>query len=265
MKIRYLFWVVPFLILTACGGGGSERGRARNFVKNPVDILIRDMSSEKNFTIILHDMDYDEGSDKYFHQYQVLLEKANPDTLLETITDMKEVSATYFEEHQNDMGMELASKADGKLTKAVSPPGYSNYIGNEKYGHWRKDNSGNSFWEFYGKYAFMSSMFRLAFAPAYYSVYSPWYTGYRGYGRPYYGTYGGRNYYGTNSTYSSKARSNSRWQKKPQTFKDRVRSRVKQSASRQRAAKSRTSSRRSRSSSRYSRSSSRSRGGGFGK
>lgn len=45
----------------------------------------------------------------------------------------------------------------------------SQYVGNSAYGQWRTNSSGNSFWHWYGQYAFFSSMFR---GPVYYDNWS---------------------------------------------------------------------------------------------
>ena len=45
----------------------------------------------------------------------------------------------------------------------------SEYVGNPNYGSWKSDSSGNSFWAWYGQYAFFSSMFN---GPVYYGSWS---------------------------------------------------------------------------------------------
>lgn len=178
-------------------------------------------------------------------------------------TDWVVVSSIFFNANVDNMGMELASKKDGKINKSASPAGYSNYIGNEKYGQW-KERDGSRFWEFYGKYAFMSSMFRMAMFPVRYSYWNNYRSNYYGAGRSYYGpNTNGRNMYGTNSSYT-KSNNNSKWNNKSSDFKSRVRGKVSQSAASSRKSRS-TAAKRSRSSSRYSKSSTRSRGGSFGK
>ena len=236
-KIPLIFF---FLVaLSSCGG--------KKFQKNPVDVIVKDIPTDRVFSVILHDMNV-EGNffSKYYHQYRILEEKeaGKPE---ERITDWYEVDKTLFERHANDMGMELASRGeDGKLVKSVSPPGYNNYVGNEKYGYWN-NQGGSSFWAFYGQYAFMSSMFNMMSYPVRRSYYDDYRRGY-GSGRPYYGpTTRGRSYYGTNSDYNRNTRSGSTWSRNTSSFKQRV------------------SNRTSRSGSRYGGSSSRSRGGGFGK
>ena len=187
--------LLPALLLFSCGG---------SFQKSPVDELIRDLDQEKNFTIILYDMDVEGGwPDTYKHKYKIIKEKEDG-TPYEELTDWKEVTEGTFSYYENDMGMEIASKVDGKVTKETSPPGYSRYVGNDRYGSWKTDSSGNSFWAFYGQYAFMSSMIGLVAGPVYRTGYYDYYNNYRG-RRPYYGTMtNGRYRYGTLSDASRK-------------------------------------------------------------
>ncbi|UII33101.1 hypothetical protein LVD17_04575 [Fulvivirga ulvae] len=231
-----------FLILVLSGCGGDD------FSKPPVDDIIRDMPSGRVFSVILHDMDV-KGTffHDYYHQYKVIQEK-EPGKPEEYITGWSQVSKDYFTRHADNMGMEIASRSeDGKVQKSVNPPGYNNYIGNEKYGSWH-NSGGSSFWQFYGQYAFMSHMFNLATYPVRRSYYDDYRGSYYGTGRSYYGpTTSGRSYYGTNSAYTQSTRPRSAWSRNKSSFKQRVNSRT------------------SRSGSRYGGSSSRSRGGGFGK
>ncbi len=216
------------------------------FQKNPMDDIIRDMKADV-FTIVLNDMDVT-GTffHDYFHQYKIIQQV---DSIpVESVTEWMQVSKTTFTTNQDNMGMELAHKGeDGKLVKEVAPPGYSNYVGNPRYGHWETRN-GSSFWAFYGQYMFMSSMFNMMTYPVRRSYYDTYRGSYYGTGRPYYGPMsGGSYYYGTNSAYNKSARPNSTWSRNNTAFKSRV------------------SGRTSRSSSRIGGSSSRSSSGGFGK
>ena len=243
------FFALMFL-LPNCGG-------KEKFIKNPVDELVKEMPTDRVFSIILHDMDV-EGNffETFRHQYKIIEEK-EPGTPEERITDWMEVSESYFKQHQEDMGMELVSRGeDGKLVKSVSPPGYNNYVGNERYGRWEGSGS-SSFWVFYGQYAFMSSLFRMGTYPVRRSYWDDYRGNYYGRGRSYYGPTAsdGSRYYGTNSRYNRTHRPNSTWSQNRSNFKNRVNNRTSRSST----------NRSSRSSSRYRGSSSRSRGGGFGK
>jgi hypothetical protein len=208
------------------------------------------MNQVKDFSIILYDMDT-EGSfiKKYRHQYQIIRGDSASGPK-EEITGWYEVSKDYFMANINNMGMEIASKQDGKLDKSVSPAGYGSYIGNPSYGQW-VHRDGGSFWQFYGQFAFMSTMFRLMTYPVGMSYWNDYRTNYYGTGRTYYGpTTGGRAMYGTSGQFNS-GRTSSRWNTNSanSSFRQRVGS---------------TTSRSTRSSSRFS-SSSRTRSGGFGK
>jgi len=243
MKSVSVFLFMLFL-LSSCGSS--------NYEKNPVDIFIRDMTDLHTYTIMLYDM-REEGTffKNYEHQYRIIKQATAEAKPEETITPWYEVSDRFFDQHINDMGMEIAAKnAEGNVSKSVSPPGYSNYVGNSRYGSWQTGANGNSFWAFYGQYAFLSSMLNLATFPIRRSYYND-YRSYRSRGRPYYGPTlsGNRRAYGTGSAYTTAAKPNTNW-------------RTSRSSSRSFRSGSRTT----RSGSRYNSSSSmRSRGGGFGK
>ena len=104
---------------------------------------------------------------------------------------------TVFNDSLIDVVNVLADLSNGKLARLHVPAGEprsaqgagSNLVGNPRYGNWRRNSSGTSFWVFYGQYAMMRSLF---FSPMRYS-YGSWY---RGRGWSYYGDVG-RNYYGT--------------------------------------------------------------------
>jgi hypothetical protein len=95
----------------------------------------------------------------------------------------------------------LAGFTDGELPKLrelqftdaseSSAVNGSEYVGNSNYGSWKTDSSGNSFWAWYGQYAFFSAMFN---GPSYYGSWSgnrpPSY--YHDYGRDRYSSPTGR-------------------------------------------------------------------------
>ena len=222
-------------------------------VKSPVDEMVKVMANASTFSIVLYDMNT-EGSifKEYYHQYRIILEDKDGE-IAEDITDWYPVGEEFFKANLNNMGMEIAAKGeDGKVTKGVGPPGYGAYVGNEKYGRWSQ-RDGGSFWEFYGKYALMSSMFNMMAYPARRSYYNDYRGGYYGTGRSYYGPKGsdGRSAYGTNSKYNTSSNKSSKWTSNSanNSFKRGVRTSTSQS---------------SKSGSRYS-NFSRSRSGGYGK
>ena len=222
-------------------------------IKSPVDEMIKDMSHVPTFSIILYDMNT-EGTffKEYYHQYRIIKEDEQGE-VKEELTDWYPVGERFFEANLNNMGMEIAAKnAEGKVTKSVGPPGYGAYVGNDRYGRWVQ-RDGGSFWEFYGKFALMNSMFNMMTYPARRSYWNDYRGSYYGTGRSYYGPRGtdGRYAYGTNSKYNSTSNRSSKWSSNSanNSFKQRVRS---------------STTRSSKSGSRYS-NFSRSRSGGYGK
>lgn len=229
VKILLFIFLVSFT--ASCGG--------KEFTKSPVDNLVKEMSNDSTFSIILYDMN-EEGMffKDYYHQYKIVKTvNGKPES---KTTGWMQVSKDFFAQHQNDMGMAIVTKVDGKVSKVASPPGYANYVGNSRYGHWN-NSGGTSFWVFYGQYALLRDMLGWG---SYRVGRDNWNTYDRNYrnSRPYYGpkTTSGGNTFGTRSTFARKTNPTSTWSQKVE-------------------------SRRSRSSSRYSSSGTRSRSGGFGK
>lgn len=241
-----LLWIVIGVILLFVLANRCSKMKRERYKKTPVEELMVSLHEVPNYSIMLYDMDFEEGltSNVFKHRYQVV---TNINDSIETdVTDWKEVTESFFEKHEKDLGMEIASKKDGKIKREVAPAGFREYVGNERYGHWQQRSDGSRFWEFYGKYAMLSSVFHMM-RPTPYSHWYDYDRHYRSYGRPYYG--GGSHSYGS---YGNTQRNrNKSWNStKSSGFKNRVQRRV---------------SRSSRSSSRYNSSSFRSRGGGFGK
>lgn len=198
MKRHYsLILLLPLIaILHSCGG--------KKFTKTPVDNYIVTFSEDDNYSIILHDMDVQGTFFKtYLHKYKVIKEhnSGQPES---TISEWFEVSEQFFTANQNNLGMTLVHKKDGKLDKNVSPPGYQ-YVGDSRYGEWRTHN-GSSFWAFYGQYMFMSHMFGMINRPVYRNDYNTYNSSYAG-RRSYYGPKTNGSYkYGTNSKATAKER-----------------------------------------------------------
>jgi len=226
--MKKLIFILPVIFLMAACSSDE-----RKFVKSPLDNLIRDMDKEPTFTVMLFDMDMEDnfGSDTYKHKYKIITLKDSVPQ--ERVTDWMEVDEAFFLKNENNMGMEIAAKVDGKLTKSVVPPGYSQYVGNEKYGNWRSNSSGTSFWEFYGQYAMMSNMLGLVGGMVNRNSYMDYRGNYMGTGRPYYGALSnGRPMYGTYSDQGKRA--NPTFHSRPgggSAFKSKVNDRVTRSNS----------------------------------
>lgn len=246
-NIIFIFSAILFIVVISSCGGSNNRN-----IKNPLDSISLKLNTFQNYSIILRDMDYDNKKDNYVHKYEIVktVPKENvkagdsiaQDTVIKEITKWLPVSDRLFKKHEKNLGMELMSKTNGKVSKVPAPQGYSNYVGNPRYGRWENQSNGYSTWHFFGQYMFMSAMFHMALNPVRRSMYNG-YSSARSRGRAYYG--GGT--YGSGSRFNKASGFRSKWSSRTSAFKKRVRSKI------------------SRRSSRYSRSRSRSRSRGFGK
>ncbi|MCP3943597.1 MAG: hypothetical protein GY710_19260 [Desulfobacteraceae bacterium] len=134
----------------------------------------------------------------YYHKY--LKEKDGKTSE----TDWVQVNPSFYQQNLEFLGMAILSKPYGvfeqdRLAQAT-PPGLA-YVGNSKYGEWKKDASGTSFWSWYGRYAFFSNLF--FFPPSYfhYGSWNSWQNNYR-YKKPYFGkTQNGNQKYGTRGSF----------------------------------------------------------------
>ena len=138
---------------------------------------------------------------KFYHKY-LTIEGAT-----QRETDWVPVDEDFFDKYEGALGMTIMSKPYGMYEDEAitepTPPGME-YVGNSKYGEWRQNSSGRSFWHWYGQYAF----FRMLMGNRHYyrGDYDHWYGGYRG-RRPYYGR--GTDTWGTSSTHGRTRYSNS--------------------------------------------------------
>lgn len=139
----------------------------------------------------------EDSREAYFHKY--LLEQDGETTE----TAWEPVDATFYDANFEYLGMAILAKPYGVFEQdrliQAAPPGMA-YVGNAKYGEWKKDDSGNSFWSWYGKYALFSMLFNSR--PSYYGYnsWNGWNNTYRN-SRPYFGkTQNGVPQYGTSGT-----------------------------------------------------------------
>lgn len=110
------------------------------------------------------------------------------DALIDLINTMAELSDGQLE----TVSIPKDSQAANARGEVITPGSY--LVGNPGYGEYRQDNSGRSFWHWYGQYAFFSGMLR---GNSYYNrspiYYNDWnrrshYSYYQDYGRRSYGS-----------------------------------------------------------------------------
>ncbi|MDA0335342.1 MAG: hypothetical protein O2782_09275 [bacterium] len=140
------------LVTTGCG-------RA----PDPVQQVSRDLERYPEYAVVIEDLKMEEAFfPDYFLKLRLTMAAgqrvAGRDTMVfeEKLTDWLEVTEEVFARYENYLGMVVASKSlDGKRSspRQAHPAGYQ-YVGNSQYGQW----GGGGFWQFYGQYAFMSSM-----------------------------------------------------------------------------------------------------------
>ena len=190
-----------------CGSGDLPMKRIRTALKDTptYSIILEEMKEDGNF--FKH----------YFHKYRVVQGDQSG------VTDWMEVPEAYYKTNEAFMGMSLAAKKEGEVSDSIAPPGYQ-YVGDSRYGRWQSDHTGNSFWEFYGKYALFSSLFGGWYRPIYRNDYDT-YRRYRSRNAPYFGR---NNQYGTNGSVTKRnkpdfyARRMASERVKTASFKDRV-------------------------------------------
>jgi hypothetical protein len=251
---KFSIVIAVCLTFTACSS-------KQEYVKPPTDRLITQLDDVANYSIVLQDMNVEgDWSPDYFHKYKII-KQIDSTNFVESETDWLQVDEREFQRHIDDLGMEVVSKHDGKISKTVAPAGYTNYVGNPQYGEWRTDNTGNSFWAFYGQYAFLSTMLGMRGNSIYRNNYMTYRRDYYG-RRPYYGrTTSGSPRYGTFSSHTRTSHPTFHNRlSSSNTFRDRVRSSVSRSSSSYGNRSSYLGSK-----SRSSGSGYRSRSGGFGK
>lgn len=225
--LKGIILILLCAILIGCSG-----------VPNPIDKFRADLLRYPEYSVTLADMKEDEGfAQSYFHKYTIITgrkERGKDDLVFETTnTDWMRVPQKVYKDYENYLGMTILAKdAQGKISDTAQPPGYQ-YIGNEHYGQWKSDSSGHSFWEFYGKYMFMSSMFHMIGNHVSRNDYNNYRT-YQSTQKPYFGT---NNEYGTSGTKTKETHPNfferrqQKIQMKKDTFNNKVGSRYGRSSS----------------------------------
>lgn len=92
---------------------------------------------------------------RYFHKYA----EVTGTKVVEG--DWEEVDEEEYAQHVDDFGMAIESKVLGQFQDeavAEAVPVGMEMVGDARYGEWQQDSTGNSFWHYYGQYAFFNSL-----------------------------------------------------------------------------------------------------------
>ncbi|MEE9348547.1 MAG: hypothetical protein V3U80_00710 [Flavobacteriaceae bacterium] len=241
---------VILLLIASC----SKKQKVYKVSEEPSKVIMNSLQGS-DYSIVLNDMDIEKNNKMltYKHKYHVL--KKTKDTLTIDSLQWQPVNETFFNKYKDDLGMEIISNHNGKLSTVSQPVGYGWAIGNPKEGEWveekidstKKDSETRRVWRPRG--TSMLFWYWMLRRPAYQRDYR-YSRSYRSSGKVYRGTNSktGTSRFGTNSTYQKSKRAP--FYKRSST------------SSTWRNFKTKTS----KSSSRYKKSSrTRSRSGGFGK
>lgn len=163
-KLRPLFAaiIILALLLPLSGCGGRDQ--------LPLDWLRNRLQSVDTYSILLEDMQR-EGNffTSYYHKYRVIQDD------YAWSTDWMKVPESYYRRYEPLLGMVVAGRKDGEAIATAAPPGYQ-YVNNPRYGRWRTDNRGRSFWEFYGQYAMVRDLMGGWYRPIYRTDYDAYQT-----------------------------------------------------------------------------------------
>ncbi len=190
---RLFYILITVFLLQSCVG--------EKWKENPVDDLVLKYQSKGPASIILRDMDLQDGD--YFHKYVILYSEG--DEVKVDSTDWVEVNENFFILNQENLDMTIVSiDKDGLIDKLVAPPGYRHLVGNEKYGRW-ENRGGSRVWVFLGQYYFFRSVLGWGRRDIMYDRYNSYRTNYYG-SRPYYGPKSKE--WGTSSKFTQRRRPN---------------------------------------------------------
>ncbi|HSR66818.1 MAG TPA: hypothetical protein VLU25_02660 [Acidobacteriota bacterium] len=173
--------------------------------RDPLDGLQDQLREYPRYSIVLEDMDR-EGNffTDYYHKYKLVWQEPGEDGQLRSReTDWERVDKSTFRRYEDCLGMALRSKGgQGDVSQDCYPAGFQ-YLGDRRYGRWRTDSRGNTFWEFAGKYAVARAIFNWGDRNIGRGEWDSYRTA-RQNSRPYFGN----GTYGTSGTHTRKMRPN---------------------------------------------------------
>ncbi len=141
---KLLFIITVVFVISACSGDKTKP--AKTVSVEPILNIVKEYK-DQDFSIVLDDMKIEEEPDFMVYQQKYNILTVEDDSLHVTATPWHTVNQNFFSQHENDLGMEIVSYHDQKLSLTAKPVGFGWAIGNEKHGEWvsvKKDTTTTS-------------------------------------------------------------------------------------------------------------------------
>jgi len=161
---------------------------------NPLKGIEASLKDNPSYSVVLEDMK-EEGNflKEYYHKYKVVQEEDAQ------TTDWLRVPESLYQDLLPLLGMVVAGRVAGELLTAAAPPAYP-YVGNTRYGSWRSDSTGRSYWAFNQGLPLIAALAANTHPPIYRSDYDA-YRQAKSVKQPYFGP---NNAFGTSGSWTQK-------------------------------------------------------------
>ena len=147
------------LAAAGCAGGAPPLSSAGS-MRQAMAIIQMEHERYPEYSVILDDMDYPptpSSDPAHFYRIVYLDAAGGTPALRETRTKRVRVTPDEYARHEDHLGMTLLARRAGTLDTVPTPPGYA-FVGDSRYGQWRRDDDGGRFWEWYGQYALLRTL-----------------------------------------------------------------------------------------------------------
>jgi hypothetical protein len=98
----------------------------------------------------------------YWHRYRMIWQA--PQGPQADSTPWRRIPREQYDEETPLEGLAVAARQDGRSLDGPVAPEMA-FVGNDRYGHWSRSPGGDSFWEWYGKYALMRDLMGTSHRP----------------------------------------------------------------------------------------------------
>lgn len=129
-----IFAFLAFILLTCC----AAEDKSLTVRIEPSKQIVNEIP-KNDFSIVLDDMTIKKEGSFINHQHKYKVYELKEDSLhVSSNNRWQTVNESFFEKHENDLGMEISSRHSGKLSSLAQPLGFGWAIGNEAHGEWEE-------------------------------------------------------------------------------------------------------------------------------